>query len=156
LLHLSRAGTTGKRDPDEDPRWRRRGRRRRGCSDDERWPRSCAREPMSPVERVRAINWMKTCWIEGDRRRPMRRRRGRTPASIGKALWCTREPMDGSNSFRVMMWCWPESRGGVGVPGASYPRWRPKAAAAALVGDKLQWKLGKNSGSSSTSKQRGS
>jgi hypothetical protein len=31
-----------------------------------------------------------------------------------------------------MMWCWLWGRGGVGVPGASCPRWRPKVAAAAL------------------------
>jgi hypothetical protein len=135
LLHLLRVGMAGKRDPDEDPRQQRRGRRRRGCSGDERRQRTCARDSVSCGERVRAINWMKTCWIEGNRRRPMRRRRGRTPASVGKALWCTREPMDGSNSFRVMMWCWLGGHGGVGVPGASCPRWRPKAAAAALLGD---------------------
>jgi hypothetical protein len=41
--------------------------------------------------------------------------------------------MDGSYNFRVMMWCWLGGRGGVGVPGASCPQWRPKAA---LVGDK--------------------
>jgi hypothetical protein len=53
--------------------------------------------------------------------------------------------MDGSNSFRTMMWCWPESRGGVRVPGASCPRWRPKAAAAAaLVGDKASVEIGEN------------
>jgi hypothetical protein len=50
--------------------------------------------------------------------------------------------MDGSNSFRTMMWCWPESRGGVRVLEASCPRWRPKAAAAALVGDKASVEIG--------------
>jgi hypothetical protein len=50
--------------------------------------------------------------------------------------------MDGSNSFRVMMWCWLGYRGGLEVPGASCPRWRPKAAAAALVGDKVLVEIG--------------
>jgi hypothetical protein len=52
--------------------------------------------------------------------------------------------MDGSNSFRTMMWCWPESRGGVRVPGASCPRWRPKAAAVALVGNKASVEIGED------------
>jgi hypothetical protein len=52
--------------------------------------------------------------------------------------------MDGSNSFRVMMWCWLGGRGGVEVPGASCPRWRPKAAAAALVGDRAPVEIGEN------------
>jgi hypothetical protein len=50
--------------------------------------------------------------------------------------------MDGSYSFRVMMWCWLGYRGGLEVPGASCPRWRPKAVAAALVGDKASVKIG--------------
>jgi hypothetical protein len=60
---------------------------------------------VSPGERVRANNWKKSCWIKGDRRRQRRRRRGGTPAIVGKALWCTRGSMDGSYSFRAMMWC---------------------------------------------------
>jgi hypothetical protein len=52
--------------------------------------------------------------------------------------------MDGSNSFRTMMWCWPESRGGMRGPGASCPRWRPKAAAVALVGNKASVEIGED------------
>jgi hypothetical protein len=52
--------------------------------------------------------------------------------------------MDRSNSFRMMMWCWPESCGGERVPGASCPRRRPKAAAAALVGDRAPVEIGKD------------
>jgi hypothetical protein len=86
MHHVSRAEVVGWVEFDGDPRRRRRGQRRRRGSGDERGPRSCAREPVSRGERVRAINLMKTCWIEGTRRRQMRRRQGRTPASVGKAL----------------------------------------------------------------------
>jgi hypothetical protein len=98
---------------DGDPRRRRRGRRRRRCSGGERWPRSCAREPVSHWEHVDTINRKNGHWIKGIRRRPMRRRRGRTPASVGEALWWTREPMNRSDSFRTMMWCWLGYRGGL-------------------------------------------
>jgi hypothetical protein len=50
--------------------------------------------------------------------------------------------MNGSGSFTEMMWCWLGGRGGVEVPGASCPRWRPKAAAAALVGNKASVEIG--------------
>jgi hypothetical protein len=52
--------------------------------------------------------------------------------------------MDGSYSFRVMMWFWLGGRGGVGVPGASCPRWRPKATAAALVEDRAPVEIGED------------
>jgi hypothetical protein len=54
--------------------------------------------------------------------------------------------MDGSYSSRVMMWCWLGGRGGVGVPGASCPRWRPKATAAALVEDRAPVEIGEDQG----------
>jgi hypothetical protein len=107
---------------DGDPRWRRRGRRRRRCSGGERRPRSYAREPVSHGEHVRTTNWKNRHWIGGNRRRPRRRRRGRTPASVGEARWSTREPMNGSNSFRVMMWCWLRCCVGVEGLGSSCPR----------------------------------
>jgi hypothetical protein len=142
LHYLSWTGMAGKVEFDGNPRRRRRGRRRRRCSGGECWPRSCAREPVSHWDHVDTINRKNGHWIKGNRRRPMRRRRGRTPASVGKELWCTRELMDGLYSFRVMMWCCLGGRGGVGVPGESCPRWRPKAAATALVGGEVPVRIG--------------
>jgi hypothetical protein len=49
-------------------------------------------------------------------------------------------------SFRVMMWFWLGGRGGVGVPGASCPRWRPKATAAALVENRAPVEIGEDQG----------
>jgi hypothetical protein len=83
--HVSRAGVAGMVKLDEDPRRRRKGHRRRRGSGGERRQGTCARELVSHGERVRAINWMNRCWIRGERRRPKRRRRGRTPASVGEA-----------------------------------------------------------------------
>jgi hypothetical protein len=122
LRYLSRTGMAGERDLDKDPRRRRRGRRRQRCSGGERRQQTCARASVRHGERVGTINWKKTCWIRGDRRRQRRRRRGRTPASVGEAQWWTRESLDGSGSFTGMMWCWLGYRGGVERLRASCPR----------------------------------
>jgi hypothetical protein len=103
LRHLSRAGVAGMIDLDEGPRRRRRGHRRRQGFGGECRQETCAREPVSHGEGVRATNWMNMCWIKGDRRRPKRRRRGRKPASVGESRWWIRELMDGSGSFTGMM-----------------------------------------------------
>jgi hypothetical protein len=56
MHHVSRAEVVGRVEFDGDPRRRRRGQRRRRGSGDERRPVTCAREPVSRGERVRAIN----------------------------------------------------------------------------------------------------
>jgi hypothetical protein len=156
LRHLSRAGVARKRDLDGDPRRRRRGRRRRRCSGDRRRQRSCAREPVSHGDRVGTINWKDKRWIKGNRRRPKRQRRGRTPASVGEVRWWTREPMNGSGSFGVMMWCWLRCLVGVERLGSSCPRCGRGRRRRRSSGMKLLGKLGRNRGSSSMSKQQGS
>jgi hypothetical protein len=63
LRHLSRAGVAGIVGLDEDPRWWRRGLRRRRGSGDQRRQRTCAREPVSHGERVGTTNWKDSCRI---------------------------------------------------------------------------------------------
>jgi hypothetical protein len=122
LSYLSRTGMAGMVEFDGNPRRRQRSHRRRQCSGDERRQQACARASVSHEDRVGTINLKNRHWIKGNRRRPRRRRRGRTPASIGEARWWTREPMNGSGSFRVMMWCWLRCCVGVEGLGSSCPR----------------------------------
>jgi hypothetical protein len=75
LRHLSRAGVAGKRDLDEDPRWRRRGHRRRRGFGDQCRQGTCAQASVSHGEDVGAINWKDMPRVKGNRRGQWWRRR---------------------------------------------------------------------------------
>jgi hypothetical protein len=66
----------GRVDLDENPRWRRRGHRRRQCSGGQRRQGTCARASVSHGEGVGATNWEYMRWRRGNRRGQWRRRRG--------------------------------------------------------------------------------
>jgi hypothetical protein len=110
-------------DLDEDPRWRRRGHRRRRGSGSERWQGTCAREPVRHGERVGTINWKDTRRVGGNRRGQWRRRRGWIPAIVGEAMQGTRDATKWPLSSVVVMWCWLRGYEGVGRLESRCPRW---------------------------------
>jgi hypothetical protein len=76
----------GRVDLDENPRWWRRGHRRRQCSGGQRRQGTCAREPVRHGEGVGAVNREHTCRMRGNRRRQWRRWREQTPVSVGREM----------------------------------------------------------------------